>query len=268
MKTSYLNHRRRGFLLIIVFGIGAVLAALSVFGGQGPLPTNYWPANFLIVPAAAAIGFLIIAFILQMVGKEKIGSTRQVGRLMLHLGLIILLLGVFMSENVVYESNAGYVNLSINEVAPGVYIRVADINIEYLNNPTDFNVIVTINVLQNTTSGFMITAIGYATVTGHPDWGMVSHQVYLDSNAFRDVFVAVTAFGEVLPNVWQVTIHTKILPLISFVWIGAFLMVSAILPIFSMEAQSLWRAMKRKERHLYVDENEIAEEQEVMINGN
>jgi hypothetical protein len=98
MRTSFLNHRRRGFLLIAVFGVGAVLAFLSIFGGFGPLPTNYWPANFLIIPAAAGIGFLIIVFILQMAGREKIGSTRQIGRLMLHLGLLILLLGVFMSE--------------------------------------------------------------------------------------------------------------------------------------------------------------------------
>lgn len=261
MRTNFLNHRRRSYLLITVFGLGGALAALSVFGGLGPLPTNYWPANFLVVPAAAAIGFLIIAFILQMVGKEKIGSTRQVGRLMLHLGLIILLLGVFMSENVVYESNAGYVGNSMNEIAPGVFIRVADINVDLTTfEPPDFNVIVTLNVLQNTTSGLVITAIGYATVTGHPDWGMVSHGVYLDSTAFRDVFVAVTGFGQILPSVWQVTIHTKILPLISFVWIGVFLMVSAILPIFGMEAQSFWRAMKGKEKHLYVDEPETQEE--------
>jgi len=263
MRTSFLNHRRRGILLIVVFGIGAVIAALSVFGGFGPLPTNYWPANLLIIPAATGIGFLIIVFVLQMAGKEKIGSTRQIGRLMLHLGLLILLLGVFMSENVVYESNAAYLSSSSREVAPGIYVRVSDINVEYANSPTDFNLIVTINIgywQGNTT--FIITGIGYATVTGHPDWGMVSHKVYLDSNVFRDVFIAVTGFAQIVPGLYQVTIHTKVLPLISFVWLGAFLMVSAILPIFGMEVQSFVKALRGKEQHLYVGEDEVSIEVE------
>jgi cytochrome c biogenesis factor len=237
-----------------------------VFGGLGPLPTNYWLANFLIIPAAPAIGFLVIIFIFQMIGKEKIGSTRQVGRLMLHLGLIILLLGVFMSENVVYESNATYTTSTVHEVAPDIFIGVSDINLEYFHSTTDFNMIVTINVLQNTTSGWIITGIGYATVTGHPDWGMVSHRVYLDSTAFRDVFIAVTGFSQILPNVYQVTIHTKILPLISFVWIGAFLMVSAMLPILGMEVNSLVKALRGREKHLYVED--VKEEQSIEIEGN
>lgn len=263
MRTSILTYRRRGFLVVIVFGIGAVIAALGVF--VGPLPTYYWPANFLIVPAAAAIGFLIVAFILKMAGKEDIGSTRQIGRLMLHLGLIILLLGVFLSENVVYESNSGYVEGTTHDVAPGISVRVADINLEYFDSPVDFNMIVTINVgywADNTT--FIITGIGYATVTGHPDWGMVSHNVYLDSTVVRDVFIAVIGFAQIIPGFYQVTIHAKVLPLVSFVWLGAFLMVSAILPIFGMEVQSFMKAMRGKQKHLYVDE----EEAPIEIEGN
>jgi hypothetical protein len=130
------------------------------------------------------------------------------------------------------------------------------------SNPPDFNLIVTINVgywVDNTT--FIITGIGYATITGHPDWAMVSHKVYLDTNAFRDVFIAVTGFSETaVPGLYQVTIHTKVLPLISFVWLGAFLMVSAILPIFGMEAQSFVKALRGKQEHLYLDEEEVAVE--------
>jgi len=256
MRTNFLTHRIRGFVLLVVFGIGAILAVLTVFGGLGPIPTNYWPANFLIVPAVAGIGFLVIAFIRQMAGKEKIGSTRQIGRLMLHLGLIILLLGVFMSENIVYESNAGYVENEMREIAPNIYIQVHQIDLVYYNHDRDFNLIVTVNVIENTTQGFRIIGIGYSTVTGHPGWNMVSHSVYVDSSAARDVFIAVTGFSQLFPGVYQVTVHTKILPLISLVWIGAFLMVSAMLPIFGMEAQSLLRSLRGKEEHLYEDEPE------------
>jgi len=256
MRTNFLTNRNRGIIVVAVFGAGAVIAAISIFGGFGPLPTNYWPANFLIIPAVAAIGFLVIAFVRQMAGKDKIASTRQVGRLMLHLGLIILLLGVFMSENVVYETNSGYRTNEIHEIAPNVFIQVADIDLQYFTDSTDFNMVVTINVIENTTQGFRIIGLGYTTVTGHPDWRMVSHSVYLDSTAFRDVFIAVTGFSQITPGDYQVTIHTKLLPLISLVWIGAFLMVSAMLPMFGMETQSLLKSLRGKEEHLYEDELE------------
>ena len=256
MRTSFLNHLRRGIIVLIVFGIGAVVAALSVFGGFGPLPTNYWPANFLIVPAIAAIGFLVIAFIRQMAGKDEMVNTRQIGRLMLHLGLIILLFGVFMSENVVYETNSGYRTNEIQEIAPNVFIQVAHINLQYFIHEHDFNMIVTINVIENTTQGMVITGIGYALVTGHPDWNMVSHQVYLDSTAFRDVFIAVTGFTTIAPGIMQVTIHTKILPFVSLVWIGVFLMVAAMIPIFGIEIQGLLKSLKGKDGHLYLDGDE------------
>ena len=268
MRTSFLTYRRRTIVVLGVFGIGAGIAVLSVFGGFGPLPTNYWPANFLIVPAIAAIGFLVVAFIRQMAGKDKIGGTRQVGRLMLHLGLIILLLGVFMSENVVYETNAGYLPNEMREVGPNVIVQVSDVNLEYWNHDRDFNMIVTINVIENSTQGYRIVGIGYTTVTGHPGWNMVSHNVYLDSSAFRDVFIAVTGFTLFAPGVYQVTIHTKILPLISFVWIGAFLMVSAMLPIFGMETQSILRTIRGKDEHLYEDELVATEETVTENEGN
>ncbi|MFX1482482.1 MAG: cytochrome c biogenesis protein CcsA [Promethearchaeota archaeon] len=268
MRTRFLTNRVRGYIIIAVFGTGAVIAALSVFGGTGPLPTNYWPANFLILPAIAAIAFLIVAFVRQLAGKDQITSTRQVGRLMLHLGLVILLLGVFMSSNVVYESNAGYEVGQYQEIAPNTFIQVADINLNYWNNERDFNMVVTIWVVDNTTGSPMIVGIGYTTVTGHPEWGMVSHQVYLDTTAFRDVFIAITGFSQIGIGIYQVTIHAKILPLVSFVWIGAFLMVSAMLPMFGIEIQAFQKALRGKKEHLYEDDEEQNEQIEEVINGN
>ena len=252
MRSKFLTHRNRGIIIISLLAIGVVLTALSSFGGFGPLPTNYAPANFLIPIAMGAVAFLVIAFARHMLGREsKILTMRQMGRLMLHLGLIILLLGVFMSENIVYETNAGYLNNGINEIAPGIYVRVSDIDLEYFNHERDFNMIVTVQVIEND----MIVGIGYATVTGHPAWGMVSHMVYIHTTLFRDVLVAVTAFNTIAGGVLQVTIHTKILPLASFVWLGPFLMIAAMIPMFALEFESLRRALKTKEKHLYADED-------------
>jgi cytochrome c biogenesis factor len=273
MRTQFLTHKNRFILVIAVFAIGGVIAAVSVFGGLGPLPTNYWPANFLIVPAAAGIGFLVIAFIRQMAGKDKIVSTRQIGRLMLHLGLIVLLLGVFMSENVVYESNAGYLENDINEIAPNILIEVEDINLQYFNHDRDFNLIVTVKVLENRTQpggtwSLFIIGVGHCVITGHPDWNMVSHKVHLDKTAFRDVFIAATGFATIIPGTYQVTIHTKILPFVSFVWIGVFLMVAAMLPIFGIEVQALLKSLKGKEKHLYEDGPEDSEDVTTEVQGN
>lgn len=250
--------------MLSLFTIGGIMAGLSVFGGVGPMPTNFWPANLLVLPAIGAIAFLVIAFVRQLIGKDKVVNTREMGRLMLHLGLIILLLGVFMSEHVVYESNAGFVENSIQEIAPGTYIQVTDINLQYWVNDRDFNMVVTLQVIETDSSNISrIVGIGYAVVTGHPGWNMISHQVYLQTNALRDVFIAVTGFTLVAPNVYQVTVHSKILPLISFVWLGAFLMITAMLPMFGIEAQALLRSIKGKEKDLYGDVPEDSEEQPV-----
>lgn len=252
LRMKFLSTPIRMIILISLFGIGGMLASQTILGGI-PMPTNFWPANLLVIPAVGAIAFLVIAFVRQLIGKDDI-STRHIGRLMLHLGLILLLLGVFMSENIVYETNAGYLENSVGEVAPGLYIQVTDIELHYYFDNTNFNMQVTIQVIETDSLNISrIVGIGYATITGHPDWNMVSHSVYLQSNAFRDVFIAVTGFSQVTPGAFQVTIHTKILPFISFIWLGAFLMMTAMFPMFGIESQKLLDAIRSKEKDLYDD---------------
>ena len=158
-----------------------------------------------------------------------------------------------MSENVVYESNSAYLTDQMNEVAPNLYIRVADIDLQSWVDSSNFHMVVEINVVTNTTQGWRIIGLGYTTVTGNPNWNMISHTVYLDSTAFRDVFVAVTGFSQGSEGL-QVTIHTKVLPLISLVWIGAVFMILAMVPMSWLEMQSLLKSMHGKETHLYEDD--------------
>jgi cytochrome c-type biogenesis protein CcmF len=255
MRTSFLSIKRRGFLVVSLFGVGGVIAVISVMTGI-PLPTNYWPANFLIPIGAGAIIFLVIAFARIMLGKSEVLSTRQVGRMMLHLGLIVLLFGVFMSENVVYESNSGYLENGVNEIAPGIYVRVSDINLHHWNHDRDFNMIVTIQIIENNE----VIGIGYANVQGHPGWGMITHRVYVHTTALRDIFIAVTGFTTVTPipqPVYQVTVHTKILPFVSFVWLGPFLMIFAMIPMLALEIGSLRKSLVKKDDHLYEPEETI-----------
>jgi cytochrome c-type biogenesis protein CcmF len=267
MRSKFLSYRRRGIFIVILFGVGAALAVLSEFSGLGPLPTNYWPANLLIPPAIGAILFLLVTFVRHMAGREgKMLNMRQMGRLMLHLGLIILLLGVFFSENVVYETNSGYTEGNIREVAPGIEIRVADIDLHWVNDE-DFNMVVTVQIIEND----QLVGMGFATVTGHPEWRMISHVVYVDSSALRDVFIAVIGFTTItmVPEpVYQVTLHTKILPFISLVWVGPFLMIAAMVPMLAIEGGSLLNSLKKKDEHLYLPDSEESKESTAEISGN
>jgi len=78
--------------------------------------------------------------------------------------------------------------------------------------------------------------------------------VYLQSGILRDVFIAVTGFTQTLPNVYTVSLHIKVLPVVSFVWGGSFFMVAAMLPMVGIEFSGLRKAMKGKEQDLYGDE--------------
>ncbi len=264
LRPTYISIRNRGFIMLSLFVVGGILAGLTVFGGFGPLPTNFWFANLLVLPAVGAIAFLAIAFIRQMFGKDKIVSTRELGRLILHLGLIILLLGVFMSENIVYESNGDYMENDTLEIAPGIYIQVTDIQMENFVDDTDYTLLVTIQVIEiDISNTSRILGIGNATITSHPSAipgrpPMTTHQVYIQSDALRDVYVAVTDYSPIAPN--EVTIDTKILPLVSFVWLGAFLMISAMLPMLGMEVQALYGTFKGRGKDLYEDVSEDTDE--------
>ena len=70
------------------------------------------------------------------------------------------------------------------------------------------------------------------------------------------MFVALTGFSQVLPNVFSVSLHIKILPFVSFVWGGSFFMVAAMLPMVGLEFSGFRRALRMKRADLYGEEEE------------
>ncbi len=276
MKTVLISNRRKGIVILVLLAIGAVLGVATVLDGTLALPTLYWPANALIPLAVGGMVYLIIAFVRALAGREgRTLTMRRMGRLMLHLGIVVLLLGVFSSENVVHETNAGYLLGDINEVAPGIVVQVTEINLHHWNHDRDFRMIVTVRVVEGgvmeggVLEGGTLVGIGLATVQGYPEWGAVTHDVYIQSTAFRDVFIAVTAFQNVGGGALQVTLHTKVLPFVSFVWLGAFLMVMALMPMAFIDGAGLLRALKGKDEDLYEDEDETSSQNETtpLTNG-
>ncbi len=251
METSLVTTKIRNILLVLLIAVGCILGFGSLQSGLA-LPTSFWVPNLLVPLAIGAVAYIVVVFARTMAGKEKgVFTMRKMGRVMLHLGMVMLVLGVLMSENVVYESNIGFAEDDIAQVADGIWIQVLDIDLLYWHGQTDFEIQVTVGVIEGNTM-----TVGITSIKGYPQWGSIAHTVYLNSGILRDVFIAVTGFSQLLPNEYTVSLHIKVLPLVSFVWGGSFFMVAAMLPMIGIEFTGIRQAMKGKAQDLYGDEED------------
>ncbi len=249
MNNSAISNRIKGLAILLLTLGGGIFGTMTFLDNNLTLPTNYWPANVLIPLAIGAIGYLVITVARTLAGRKSgTLTTRKLGKLMLHLGLVILLLGVFSSENVVHETNYSYDVAEMHEIAPGITLNVTEVNLVSWNGPRDFEFIVVIDIIE----GNVTVGTGMANLIAHPVWGMMTHGIYVHSTVQRDVFIAVIGFVETAPEVYSTALNTRILPLVSFVWFGVFLMVIAIVPMAVLEISLFRRAMKNKKQHIKV----------------
>ncbi len=248
ITNNSISNWAKGSILIILYVVGGILGVLTLTNGILAFPTSFWLANSLIPLTIGAILYLSVTLIRFVTRKKhERFSRRRFGRLVLHLGLVILLLGVFYSENVSYETSLSYELGESRVIAPGISIRVEDIEIEYYLNDNDYSMIVTFEITEAGTA----VGTGSARIEGHPIWQLMTHGIFVHSNGLRDVFIAVSGFTTLAPDVYVMTIHTKVLPLISFVWIGAFLMVAALVPMGLHELSTLRRVLKTGKEYSY-----------------
>ncbi len=251
MDTSIVSRGKRLLLILILVVIGVILGGLSFFDPSVFLPTPAWMVNLLVPLAVGSLAYLIVVFVRFMAGKEKGPFTmRRMGRVMLHMGMLILIFGVFMSDNAVYETTDLYLEGDSKLITPTIWIEVEDINLHYFYDETNFYITCTILVVD----GQSVVGIGFLNIQGYPEYGSATHQVYIQSSAFRDVFIAMVGFSQPIPNTIAVSIHTKILPFVTFVWIGAFFMVAAMLPMVGLELTNLRKARFAKKQEFAVDE--------------
>ncbi|MFX0055969.1 MAG: cytochrome c biogenesis protein CcsA [Promethearchaeota archaeon] len=257
MRSTILRAKMKAIGILALLGVGGVLAVLTVTTEQA-LPTYYWQANALIPIAIFALGYLIVAFARTIAGKEVGAFTmRRMGRLMLHLGLIVLLLGVFLSENVVINQTNTYLKDQSHELgSSGITVGVSEINLVYWINEYDFELQVVIAVIEGNSAW-----LGLLVVKGNPQWQSLTQDVFVQTTALRDVFVSLRTFDQVAPMTYSVELQARILPIVSFVWLGAFLMVMALLPLGAMEFSDFRRSLKDKNEHLYGPEDEQEEDE-------
>ncbi|MHA1925634.1 MAG: cytochrome c biogenesis protein CcsA, partial [Candidatus Thorarchaeota archaeon] len=234
MRSTIMRTKLKSVLVLALLGVGGVLAVLTIVTGLA-LPTYYWPANALIPVAVCGVAYLVVAFARTMAGREGGAFTmRRMGRLMLHLGIVVLLLGVFTSENVVIDQTNTYLTGDTIELGnSGIGVGVSDIDLVYWVDQYDFELHVLVHVTEGDSAW-----IGLIVVRGNPEWQHVTQDVYVQASALRDVFVSLRTFDEIALNVYTVDLQAKILPLVSFVWLGVFLMVMALLPLAGAELSS------------------------------
>ncbi|MHA2140900.1 MAG: cytochrome c biogenesis protein CcsA [Candidatus Thorarchaeota archaeon] len=263
MRSTILRTKLKSILVLVLLGVGGVLALLTVTTGQA-LPTHYWPANALIPVAVFGVAYLVIAFARTMAGRESGAFTmRRMGRLMLHLGLVVLLLGVFSSENVVVTQTNSYLRGDSAELgATGISIGVMEIDLIYWVDQYDFEMHVFVQVTEGTSAW-----IGVIVVRGNPQWQHVTQDVYVQTSALRDVFISLRTFSQIAPDAYTVDLEAKILPLVSFVWLGTFLMIMALLPLSATEFSAFRKAMKTKNEHIYGSGEDQGQEEEVPISA-
>jgi cytochrome c biogenesis factor len=245
MRNSAVSNRTKSIVVLILGVVGVILGLLSYLNPALLIPTNSWLANMLVPLAIGGIAYLVITFARYMAGREKGAFTmRQMGRLMLHLGLIVLLLGVFMSSNIEYESTDEYLwNGSKNEIAPGLELQIINMQVDHTH------LYVTVQLLQDNQS----IGVGTAYLTVFEEWRQTTSTAYIHTTAGRDVFIAIS-FYDGTPGL--VTLSVKVLQLVSFVWLGTFFMIAAIVPLFILELNQLRNAIKSKEEHLYEEDSD------------
>jgi len=255
MRNTAISARTKSVIALILIVIGAIIGLFSYAYPDSLLPTNSLIANMLVPLAIGAIVYLGVTFVRYMAGRESGAFTmRQMGRLMLHLGLVMLLLGVFMSSNIEYQSRQDFIRNIPQEIAPGLELRVSGIQL----SEDGLTLYVAIQLFQDN----MSIGVGVASLTLFPGYENPVSNVYIHSTAGQDIFIAIAAYSGSTGN--MVTLQTKVLPLISFVWLGIFFMIMAILPSFVMEASGLFKAVKRKHAHLYGEEEEEAIETDML----
>ncbi len=256
MDSSFIKNRLKVIGVIVLLAIGGALGIVSFLNPTMPIPTTNWLVNAAIPIALGALIYMAVVFIRVLIGREKTAFTfRRMGRVMLHLGLLILIFGVLMSENSVYESNAMYRANDAYEVAPQIWVQVKGIDLVYWNNQRDFKLVVTVFVIE----GDNVIGIGVVSIQGYPEWGSVIHTVYIHNTPFRDVFIAVNGFTQVAPNVMAVSLHTKVLPFMAFVWTGSFFLISSMLPMAAIEGSRFIKNLREK----YQDEHQEEETEDV-----
>jgi cytochrome c biogenesis factor len=177
MKNTMITDRIKKYAIVVLILIGAALGILTLVDGSLALPTYFWPANLLIPVAAGAIVYMVVTFVRFMAGREPGAFTmKRMGRNMLHLGMIILLLGVFMSENVVHEAVVEFQEDDYWDLG-SVSVRVTEIDRVRWVSESDFLMVVTVQVIEEST----LLGAGFVTMDVDSQWGMMTHGVYFDS---------------------------------------------------------------------------------------
>jgi Cytochrome c biogenesis factor len=233
--NSPLRPRSYAFLLAALAGIGALLVVIRY-------PTPYALANFGLPFLVAAGGFIAYEMLGELISRRR--SLRLLGRRCIHLALVIILLGVFISS-------AGQVETRPLLATPGSHLTVWEYQIlcgnftvspgvgrvyfpsHSLVAPEYSSLSLDVTVLEESVHG-----TGTLTMSQYLNHGVVSEPLIF-STPSRDLYLSMhqtnssytsllhALIGDSIPPN-DATLVVKEVPFIGLVWVGILLMGSGM----------------------------------------
>jgi cytochrome c biogenesis factor len=145
---------------------------------------------------------------------------------MLHLGFILILLGVLVSYNT-QVSVVGWLSHSSTINVGGISVELEDIVLQNMTDldPDSYRIQGRVVVHE----GDMVVGSGYSILTVESGWGSY-HGVLIIKNFWRDVYVTLhnVIINPITGEVDLIQLEVKIVKLISLIWTGGLIVVSTI----------------------------------------
>ncbi len=230
------------------FGLKACIASVIVAGLIGILavtvnsPTPNQITNF-------SLPFLFLAFIFtpynlfEKILQKKTPILSNLGRSMIHVSLILILIGVFLSSSMEVSEE---VSVKINEVKPVLGIDLKVTNLKF-SGPTD--TIYTQDEILPAHSSLVINVeassdgrnydgqlwTGLYTLYGLTSRPVIFRSIQEDiyitvgftESLYQNLIMKLTESGE--PNLSELMVQVKIIPYVNLIWIGVSLLSLGII---------------------------------------
>lgn len=259
MDTAYFNLRTAPFTFVLVFLLCLCLFAsqrsgisiIIVAGGVILLsvifillsPAGDWKLDAFIPPVIAAIASVISRIFQVLRTRSGTALLRGMGAHVIHLGILLIIIGVVASSTMKTEDSAVYV-----EGIPGSFDSM-EYTIEVTGMSSDY---------EGTSYGYYpgssyVTSIGFdiykngayfdsGTLEYITDikWRQTYTSTYINRGLSEELFIAPRALDE---NNGEVDLYVRVVPFITLVWVGIWLMFFGmsflIIPSFLRQRSSM-----------------------------
>ena len=263
-----------GVIAGVVFTISGIFYRsgdlVSLLGGGNPIIDilgNFWTtsdkANLVLPLLFLGIVGLVVEFI-NVVLKEEKNLLRKSSQTMLHLSFLLILVGALLSANTTHAASITVQEGTVMEI-PGTTLIIEIKGLKQNTSTTGLHA-------ADYDTEFIISSggrmVGYGISRLYVDHSnRVGHKVTIISNLFGDIYI-VTENVAIHPTFGTfdfAALQIKIIPFVSFLWIGSLLLHFAIIPLVIVRFIQLKEILK--EENIPNDENMREESFENQFNS-